>query len=123
MTNNTHGNIEGVDYAFTNGKWYFSSKDVIKKFGLKNLSQLKSNCPTYLDGVSLDNGTWAITFKDLMHVAKNCADIPMDFVDGLFERVKRLKDNLGEVENHPDFSNPAEAARAWATQYELRKSA
>lgn len=116
-----HGEIEGVRYAMQKGKWYFGAKDIVKKFALKNMDELKKSCPNYMAGTKLENGDWAINFSDLMQVAKNCKNIPMDFVDGLFDRVRNHKDKKDEAQ--PDFNNPAEAARAWAAQYEMRKAA
>lgn len=116
--------IQGVRYAMRNGQYYFSLADVAKKFGYKTVDDAKKLCRRLDYGIYLSNGSLAIAFDDFLQLSKGAKALPDDFIDALQNEVSL---NRQEAENriagnHPDFSNPAEAARAWAELYEQSES-
>lgn len=112
--------IQGVRYALRKGKYYFSLVDTAKKFGYKTVDEAKKLCRRLEHGIYLSNGMLAITFDDLLQISKGAKNLPDDFIDALQHEVSLNREEAANriAGNHPDFSNPAEAARAWAELYE-----
>lgn len=112
--------IQGVRYAMRNGHYYFSLSDTARKFGYKTTQDAKKLCRRLEDGIPLSNGQFAITFDDLLQLSKGARELPDDFIDALQNEVSLNREEAANriAGNHPDFSNPAEAARAWAEIYE-----
>lgn len=120
MRNVTVGNVQGVQYALKKGQYYFSLEDAARKLGFKSVTAARDMCPNYDRSTKLPNGREAILFDDLIMLSKGSPNIPEDFIDALKEEISRHRNEADKRlgEGSPDFSNPAEAARAWAMLYE-----
>lgn len=117
--------VKDVRYVMRKGQYYFSLRDVAHKLGYKITDDAKKLCRQLEHGIYLSDGQFAITFDDLLQLAKNAKNgFSDDFIDALQNEVSlnRKESENQIVGNHPDFSNPAEAARAWAELYEQRES-
>lgn len=124
MRNVTVGTIKGVQYALHRGQYYFSLEDAANKLGFKSTSAARDLCVNYDKKMKLPNGRDAILFDDLIMLSKGSPNIPEDFIDALKDEISKHRNEADKRlgEGSPDFSNPAEAARAWAMLYEQSES-
>lgn len=120
----TEGNIQGVQYALKRGQYYFSLEDTARKLGFKSTDAARDLCVNYDSHAKLPNGRDAIVFDDLIMLSKGSPNIPEDFIDALKDEISRHRNEADKRlgAGTPDFSNPAEAARAWALLYEQSES-
>lgn len=102
----------------------FSLADISRKFGYKTIGDARKLCRRIENGIYLSNGQLAITFDDLVQLSKAARNLPDDFINALQNEVSlnRKEAESFPIGSHPDFSNPAEAARAWAELYEQREA-
>lgn len=112
--------IQGVRYALRGGRYYFSLANIARKFGYKSANEAEALCRDLDSAVSLSNGEKAVDFEDFLLLSKAAPDLPDDFIEALQKEVLQNREsvNSAKAPGHPDFSNPAEAARAWAELYE-----
>lgn len=137
-------NYEGEEVSFKkeNGVVYVNMTSVAKKFPNKNLSKIANSdeITNYVNRLSeitnvrsadlliirkggdvSKQGIWAHQKVALRIAQKLSVDFSI-WVDTKIEELL-LNGNVSLNVNLPDFTNPAEAARAWANQYEATQRA
>lgn len=133
---------EGVSFKKENGVVYVNMTSVAKKFPNKNLSKIANSdeITNYVNRLSeitnvrsadlliirkggdvSKQGIWAHQKVALRIAQKLSVDFSI-WVDTKIEELL-LNGNVSLNTNLPDFTNPAEAARAWANQYEATQRA
>ncbi len=114
--------VDGVQAFIHNGSYYFAKEDVFRRFGLPNAKSIGRGRPKKpLHEITMPDGRAALSFPELLTLAKKLPSIPEDFVNNLTCFVKRNSTIVRR--RQPQFASAEEAAKALATEKEARKQA
>jgi len=129
MSQNYAGSIMGVRYGVIKNQFRFAGVDVARKFGFSNPYYAVENCCKVYTDINLSKCKKTIDLVGIVSLARNSESVPRDFIDALnnivMEKSEEFQNYKAEVaiDEHPDFTNPSAAARAWDQQHELYNEA
>ena len=112
--------VDGVEVVIFNGNFFFSKREILKRFGIHGNSKLAKAKP--LHQVKMPDGSPALSFPELLELVKELPDVPMEFVNQLICLVKTEPVKVRR-KGQPNFNDPSAAAKAWAAEHEARLQA